>query len=102
MIYLVRTFSFLKYDESLEEATTQLTKHLKKNYPQIKDLKMLWNVTGPINQSHWVFVFDSLATEDEWAGKIIQDEVYLNWFMKSEGSVGPIVDRLYRDMPDMG
>ena len=54
-----------------------------------------------INEIHWVMHFESLAEEDDWAAKIVQDEVYLNWFIKAEGVLTPGVDRLYRDAPMM-
>jgi hypothetical protein len=92
---------FLKYDENIEGETDKLVEHMKRNYPQIKEMKLLSNITGPINEIHWVMHFDSLAEEDEWAAKIVQDEVYVNWFIKAEGILTPGVDRLYRDAPMM-
>jgi hypothetical protein len=73
--------------------------HIRKTYPQIKDMKFLWNVTGPINESHWVLHFESLADEDDWAQKIINDEKYLNWMKATEGILTPGIDRLYREVP---
>ncbi len=99
MVYLVRTSRYLKFDESIEEKTTKLFEHLNNNYPQIKDMKFLWNVTGPINEVHWMMQFDSLADEDEFAAKVIQDKVYHDWFKASEGIITPGFDRLYRDAP---
>jgi hypothetical protein len=102
MVYLVRTIRFLKYDEGLEEASNKLFAHIRKSYPQIKDMKLLSNVTGPIDEMHWVLEFDSLAKEDEWAARIMQDDLYLNWFKEAEGKATPGFDRLYRDVPMMG
>jgi hypothetical protein len=101
MVYLVRTMRFLKYDENMDKETQNLFEHMKKTYPQIKDLKVLFNITGPINEFHCVMHFDSLADEDEWASQIVKDEVYLNWFQKADGIFTPGVDRLYRDAPQM-
>ena len=47
-----------------------------------------------------VLSFDSLADEDDWAQKIMGDEVYREWFTAADGVVGPMVDKLYRDSPE--
>ena len=99
MVYLVRTARMLKYSEEFGEATSKLDEHFKKNYPEIKESKMLWNITGAIDESHWVLTFDSLADEDKWAGAVMQDEVYRDWFTAADGVMGPMVDKLYRDSP---
>jgi hypothetical protein len=99
MIYLVRSSRFLKFDEGFEEKTDKLVEHLRKSYPQIKDMKFLWNVAGPVNEIHWVLEFASLADEDAWAAKIIKDEVYREWFQASMELMSAPVDRLYRDAP---
>ncbi len=97
MVYLVRTTRFLKFDDSLDEKSARLIEHIRKTYPQVRDMKFLSNVTGPIDEMHWVLQFDSLAAEDEWAGKIVQDKVYLNWFRETEGLITPGFDRLFRE-----
>ena len=102
MVYLVRTMQYLKFDESFEGATGKLVKHLRESCPQVKEMRVLWNVPGPINEVHWVLAFESLAAEDDWASKIVKDEIYLNWMMKAEGLITPGVDRLYRDAVEMG
>ncbi len=98
MIYFVRTMRFLKYDENFEQQSSKVFSHMRKQYPKIRDMKFLMNVTGPINEMHWVIQFDSLADEDEWAGKLMRDETYMSWMMASEGIIGSdVVDRLYRE-----
>lgn len=98
MVYLVRTTQFLKFDESFEEEGKKLWEHLRNSYPQIKEMKFLFNVTGPINELHWLLKFDSLADEDEWATKVVRDEVYLNWMSAMEGVMTPGIDKLYREV----
>jgi hypothetical protein len=97
MVYLVRTSRYLKFDESFEGKTSKLMEHIRKTYPQIKDMKLLFNVAGPVNETHLVLEFASLADEDEWAAKVMQDKLYLEWFRASMGVMSPPVDRLYRD-----
>ena len=97
MIYLVRTQRFIRFDESINEKAAKLEEHISKNYPQVKDMKYLMNVTGPIDEGHWMLQFDSLADEEDWAKKISQDEVYHQWFNDIEGVLTPGFDRLYRD-----
>jgi len=94
---LVRTVEFLKFDSSLEEKMTKLFEHFGKSYPQIKGIKFLMNITGPINQSHMVFKFDSLADEETWATSVIKDDIYLDFLKASEGITTPGVDHLYRE-----
>jgi hypothetical protein len=48
---------------------------------------------------HWALDFASLADEDDWAAKIIQDERCTGWSKGASGVMSPPVDRLYRDAP---
>ena len=97
MIYLVRTAQSLKFDEDLFEKTNNLIEHIGESYPLIKDMKVLYNITGPVNEVHWVLEFESLADEDEWGTMIMQDEHYIGWLRESHGIISPFVDRLYRE-----
>jgi hypothetical protein len=97
MVYLVRTASYLSFDESFEGKTNTLMEHIRKSYPQIKDMKFLWNVAGPVNEMHWVLEFASLADEDDGAAKIMQDKLYGEWLRASMEVMSPPIDRLYRD-----
>ena len=99
MVYLVRTCRYLKFDEGVEEKTNKLIEHIGKTYPEIKEMKFLWNVAGPVNEMHWVLHFESLADEDSWAAKVMKDELYTDWFVAAQGVISPFVDRLYRDAP---
>jgi hypothetical protein len=73
MVYLVRTCRFLK------------------------DWEKAWkSIAGPIDELHWVVAFDSLADEERFALKAMEDEVYGKTFMDFEGRLTPFVDRLYR------
>lgn len=101
MVYLVRSMRILKFDEAIDEVSKKLVAHLKKKYPQIKDLRIVWNVAGRLDEMHWLFAFDSLAAEDEWAGAVMGDPEYGAWWMAIDGKIGDIEDRLFRDMPGM-
>lgn len=99
MVYLVRSSRMLKADEKFGEIHRELGKHMRENYPQITEMKTLWNITGAVDGFHIVLGFESLADEEEWAQKIMQDQLYLDWFEASEGVLGPMVDHLYREIP---
>ena len=96
MVYLVRTQRFIKFDDSIYEKAAKLDEHISKNYPQVKGMKYMMNIAGPIDEGHWLLQFDSLADEEDWAKKVSQDEVYRQWFRDIEGILTPGVDRLYR------
>ena len=96
MVYLVRTQRFIRFDSGIDEKAAKLAEHISTNYPQVKDMKYLMNIAGPIDEAHWMLHFDSLADEEDWAKKISQDEVYRQWFRDIEGILTPGVDRLYR------
>lgn len=96
MVYLVRTFGFLKDWEKAWEAIEGLSKHVAKEYKEVKASYFLSNIAGPIDQMHWVVEFESLADEERFAAKAVKDEAYGKAFMAFEGSLSPFVDRLYR------
>ena len=78
---------------------SELEERLRDNYPQIKEMKTLWNVTGAVDGFHIVLGFESLADEEDWAAKIMQDQHYRDWFEASIGVLAPMVDHLYREVP---
>jgi len=101
MVYLTRSMRILKFDEAIEESSKKLIAHFRTSYPQIKDMRFVWNVTGRLDEMHWLLAFDSLAAEDDWAAVVMGDPVYGEWFTAMDGKIGDIVDHLFRDIPGM-
>ena len=97
MVYMVRTVDILDFEADLQEQMGKLVEHFSKSYPQIKGIKFLMNITGPINQTHMVLKFESLADEETWATSVITDDVYLDFLKASKGVTTPGVDHLYRE-----
>jgi hypothetical protein len=96
MVYLVRTSSILKDWEKAWKLAAGLSDHLKKEYQEVKDSYFLSNIAGPVDQVHWVVEFASLADEERFAARAMEDKTY---FKAMEGMLGlttPSVDRLYR------
>jgi hypothetical protein len=96
MVYLVRTCSYIKDWEKAWEAVAGLSEHVKKAYKEVKESYFLSNIAGPIDQLHWVLAFDSLADEERFASKAMEDKDYGKAFMQFAGRLTPFVDRLYR------
>jgi hypothetical protein len=96
MVYLVRTSRFLKDWEKAWKSIAGLSDHLKEEYKEVKESYFLSNIAGPIDQLHWVLAFDSLADEERFASKAMEDKTYAKAFADFEGRLTPFMDRLYR------
>ena len=96
MVYLVRTGSILKDCEKAWKVAIDLSDHIKKEYKEVKDSYFLTNIAGPTDQVHWVVEFGSLADEERFASKAMEDKVYFKAMQDMEGLTSPLVDRLYR------
>jgi hypothetical protein len=96
MVYLVRTSNILKDWEKAWKIASSLSEHIKKEYRQVKDSYFLTNIAGPINQIHWVVEFASLADEESFAQKAMEDKTYFKGVADIADLVSPMVDRLYR------
>jgi len=96
MVYLVRTGSILKDWEKAWKAASELSGHIKEEYKEVKDSYFLTNIAGPTDQVHWVVEFETLADEEQFARKAMEDKVYFKGMTAMEGLATPLVDRLYR------
>ena len=96
MVYLARTARITGDWETVSEAYEQVAKHVKANYAQVGDSYFLMNITGPINEVRWVLEFESLADEEQYALKVVDDSTYLEAMKKTIGHLTSPVDRLYR------
>ena len=96
MVYLVRTSSILKDWEKAWKTASGMSEHIKKEYKEVKDSYFLTNIAGPVDQVHWVVEFGSLADEERFALKAMEDKVYFQGMVDMEGLTTPLVDRLYR------
>ena len=96
MVYLVRTSRILKDWEKAWKTASSLSEHIKKEYKQVKDSYFLTNIAGPTDQVHWVVEFNSLADEESFALKAMEDKAYFKAMVAMEGLTTPWVDRLYR------
>jgi hypothetical protein len=96
MVKLVRTYSILDNWEEVQKNQKELNDYLKKNYSEIKDGYFLMGITGPINEFHWVLDFESLADEEIFATKVVEDSRYLETMKSFAGSASMPIDHLYR------
>jgi len=96
MVYLVRTSRILKDWEKAWKTASGLSEHIKKEYKQVKDSYFLTNIAGPTDLVHWVVKFNTLADEESFALKAMEDKAYFKGIIALEGLVEPWVDRLYR------
>jgi hypothetical protein len=83
------------------EWALKVTSYLNKNFDM--DTQLMQNVTGAVNQLHWVTTFDSLASLEVAIAKLNEDEGYLQHIAEANEMElfhgGSIVDHLYRTIP---
>jgi len=96
MVYLVRTAHIINDWEKVGELYRDLSTHIKEKYEQVKDSYFLLNIAGPVDQIHWVIAFDSLADEESYAHKVMDDPKYVEAMKMTMDLMSPPVDRLYR------
>lgn len=75
---------------------SEFIKYVGQNYDQVKDSYLMTNIAGPTDQGHWVLGFDSLADEEDFAVKVIQDSKYIEAMKSFDGLLTAPIDRLYR------
>ena len=100
MVSLVRTFrvtgDWRKFWQWVEENGDSVTK----KYPEVKSTEMWMNIAGPLNEVHWILQFESLADEEQFALKAMEDEEYFKRMEEVAEFLDPNFgeDRLYRKL----
>ena len=100
MVSLVRTFRVKGDWQGFWKCVEKNGDRVKEMYPEIKDSEMWMNITGSLNEIHWVLTFDSLADEEKFALKAMQDDQYFKQMEEVEQYLDPNFgeDHLYRKM----
>ena len=67
--------------------------------PEVKTAEILTNITGRLDEVRHVLTFESLADEEKWALRIMEDQAYIS-LMGEGAAVGDVpTDFLYRAVP---
>jgi hypothetical protein len=96
MVYQIRTRSVLKDWEKARKSASDLSDHIENEYKGVKDSNFLTTIAGPVDQEHWVGEVRSLADEEQFASKAMQDKFYIKVMEDMDRLTSPLVDRLCR------
>ena len=101
MVYLVRS---ARAQQGRSQAALpwafEVATYLNENYPQV-NVKVLRNISGPIDQVHWVARYESLAALEETRNTMAKDETYqkLVGAFQSIFVLESAVDNIYATVP---
>ncbi len=95
MIHLVRSAEVVGDWEKVGKALNEMLEAAKA-HEKVRESYLMFNVTGLLNEVHWVLTFDSLADEDAWAASVMGDEGYIKAMTDMSEEVDAVEDNLYR------
>jgi hypothetical protein len=101
MVYLVRS---ARAQQGLAQAALpwaiQIANYVNENYPETH-IEVLRNISGPIDQVHWVAKYESLAAMEETKKKLDKDDVYQELTAKFQSIfvLSSAVDNHYETVP---
>jgi hypothetical protein len=101
MIYYTRSAEILDgKNAAAMEFAVKVASYVNDNYPGL-NVRVLSNVSGQVNQVHWVSGYESLAALEETSAKIGADSGYQEIVATAEGlfAASTHVTHLYRTVP---
>ena len=101
MVYLVRSelIRESKWKEGFEFAL-KARDYIRKD-PLVVQAEVLTGINGTLNRLSWVIAFNSLADEEKWGVKSMDDPEYVSLLQESLGLAveNSSEDNLFRSMP---
>ncbi len=96
MVKLVRGFRVTGEWPIVENSLKAQKALFEKKDPQVKSFSVWGGITGRIDMIYLELTFDSLADEEDWSTKVIQDPEYTEHGEGLWSNVSDFTDSLYR------